>query len=664
MSNVNIKRAVENIRANTTVYTPVVEVVVNAIQAIDEARRQDGRVFIRVLRSIQKELDGALSEITGFEIEDNGIGFTDKHRDSFDTLYTDHKISEGGKGFGRFTCLKYFGNVYVESKYKKGDDFEVRKFSMGKENDIIVNEKVTATERQESGTVVSLLSLRKGSSFDKKLSTIARGLVERLLPYFITAGYICPDIVLSEKDGGDEVRLNDYFSSEDAAGIREITVEDNAFTLAALGIDETFQVRVFKFYSPKNQKSKISLVAHKRDVSGSVLHAYIPEFIDEFYEKAGEAELGRNYIIKAYIFSSYLDRNVSLERGGFEFQMERDILRGIGQIEIEKQAAMIARQAVGLDISTRQEKKRERVQSYVDEEAPWHKAILSNIDLSAMPLNPSDEDIEIRLQEEKHAREVEIKRDVKRVLSAGNIQNVKDVQEIVGKISDTSRNDLIHYIVLRRKILDIFGKSLEVDESGTYAAEGVVHDIIFPRKGSTETTSFEEHNLWIIDERLNFTNYVSSDVPLNGGNTERPDLIVYNKRVLFRGDNEASNPITIFEFKKPQRDDFVNPSSAEDPVQQIIRYVNNVRDGKYKTAEGRKMLVAENTPFYGYVVCDLTQKVENWLEREKDFTPMPDRMGWFKWIGNINLYVEVISWDKVLKDASMRNQIFFEKLGI
>ena len=167
-----------------------------------------------------------------------------------------------------------------------------------------------------------------------------------------------------------------------------------------------------------------------------------------------------------------------------------------------------------------------------------------------------------------------------------------------------------------------------------------------------------------MDERLNFTNYVSSDVPLDGKNTERPDLLVYNRRVLFRGDNEASNPITIFEFKKPQRDDFVNPSSREDPVQQIVRYVNEIRDGKYKTPEGLKMLVAENTPFYGFVVCDLTSKVEAWLEREKDFKPMPDRLGWFQWMGNINLYVEVISWDKVLKDAQMRNQIFFQTLGI
>ena len=239
----------------------------------------------------------------------------------------------------------------------------------------------------------------------------------------------------------------------------------------------------------------------------------------------------------------------------------------------------------------------------------------------------------------------------------------ESVIEIFSKISGTSKNDLIHYIALRRKILDIFCKSTEVDESGAYLSEGMVHDIIFPRRGDTEITSFKDHNLWIVDERLNFTTYVSSDIPLNGKNTERPDLIVYNKRVLFRGDNEASNPITIFEFKKPQRDDFVNPSSQEDPVQQIVRYVNNIRDGRYKTPEGRKMLVADNTPFYGYVVCDLTPKVESWLEREKDFKPMPDRLGWFQWMGNINLYVEVISWDKVLKDAKMRNQIFFQKLA-
>ncbi|SFW21496.1 hypothetical protein [Nitrosovibrio sp. Nv17] len=77
MSNVNIKRAIENIRANTIVYAPIVDMIVNGIQAIEETSRKDGNVQIRARRSSQVELDGSLPEVVGFEIEYNGIGFTD-----------------------------------------------------------------------------------------------------------------------------------------------------------------------------------------------------------------------------------------------------------------------------------------------------------------------------------------------------------------------------------------------------------------------------------------------------------------------------------------------------------------------------------------------------------------------------------------------------------
>lgn len=76
------------------------------------------------------------------------------------------------------------------------------------------------------------------------------------------------------------------------------------------------------------------------------------------------------------------------------------------------------------------------------------------------------------------------------------------------------------------------------------------------------------------------------------------------------------------------------------------------------------MLVKDSTPFYGYVVCDFTKKVKDWLLREKDFTEMPDGLGFFKWYANNKLYIEVLSWTKVHRDAEMRNKIFFHKLGI
>jgi Histidine kinase-, DNA gyrase B-, and HSP90-like ATPase len=667
MSKLNIKRTVENIRASTTVYSPIVEVVINAIQAIEAASRPNGKIAIRVRRANQMEMDGSLSGVTGFEIEDNGIGFTEENRESFDMLYSDFKAPEGGKGFGRFVCLKYFENVQVDSVYADGGMFKRRQFSMGKDTDIIVNETVSDSSGPSTGTTVHLKELKDGRSVDKKLSTIARNLAERLLPNFLLKDSVCPEIVVCESGNGDSIRLNDWFSNELSGVIKEITIDEGQFSLKGIDAEETFIVRVFKLYFPKNQKSRISLVAHKREVSGSPLHSYVPEFIDDFYDKDvnGNVIRERNYMVKGYVFSSYLDRHVSLERGGFEFQMETDLQNGISQSDIEHQAAAIAKEAVGADIRGRQEKKRERVQSYVDDEAPWHKNMLEEIDLSGMPLNPSDEEIEIRLQKEKFTQEVHIKREVSKILSGSTIEGLeKSVKDVVDAISGTSQNDLIHYIALRRNILDLFGKSLETDEKGVYSSEGFVHDIIFPRKGDTLRTPFTNHNLWLVDERLNFTSYLSSDVPLLGGNSERPDLIAYDKRILFRGDNEPSNPVTIFEFKKPQRDDFVNPSSTEDPVQQIVRYVNDIKDGKFKTPEGRKMLVADNTPFYGFVVCDLTPKVDRWLDREKNFKPMPDHLGWFSWLENINLYIEVLSWDKVLKDARMRNQIFFHKLGI
>lgn len=668
MSKVNIRRTIENIRANTTVYSPIVEVVINALQSIESAGRQDGHVTIRICRDGQMEMDGGLPDIRSFEVEDNGVGFTEANRESFDTLYSDLKIAEGGKGFGRFICLKYFADVSIDSVFADGKKLKRRTFSMGKHSDIIINEKVTdAPAKAAIKTIVHLKNVKEKKFTDKKLETIARNLVERLLPNFLTKAYVCPVIVLAESDGGESICLNEWVSNEISGMIKEIEVPNGEFSLRAFEVDEPFVVRVFKLYSPKNQKSKISLVAHRREVSGSPIDDYIPEFSEDFYDKdvSGESGLERNYIVKAYVFGPYLDRHVSLERGGFEFQKDRDLLHGIGQVQIEEKSAGIAKEAVGTEVLGRQEKKRERVEAYVEKEAPWHRIILQKIDLSGMPLNPSNEEIESRLQREKFTQEAQIKRDVSKILSSGDLEGLeKNVKDIVEKISGTSRNDLIHYIAMRRNILDLFGKSLQWDENRKYSSEGFVHDIIFPRKGDILRTPFHEHNLWIVDERLNFTNYLSSDVPLDGGSTERPDLIAYDRRIVFRGDNEASNPVTIFEFKKPQRDDFVNKSADEDPVQQIIRYVNNIVDGKFKTPEGMKMLVAPNTPFYGFVVCDLTPKVEKWLLREKNFKPMPDGQGWFLWQDNNNLYIEVLSWDKVLRDAQMRNKVFFHKLGI
>jgi anti-sigma regulatory factor (Ser/Thr protein kinase) len=196
MSNINIRRAIENIRSTTTVFTPIVETVVNAIEAIEATGVEVGVVSIAVRRSPQLEVDAAESKIIDVLVTDNGIGFTNANRDSFDTLYSEYKISQGGKGFGRFTCLKYFDDLRVDSVFFDGQ-YRRRSFSMGKGQVIIVDETLTDAEGPATGTTVTLAGEKSGS-LPRKLSTLSRGLVEMLLPYFTTEGYRCPRIELHD----------------------------------------------------------------------------------------------------------------------------------------------------------------------------------------------------------------------------------------------------------------------------------------------------------------------------------------------------------------------------------------------------------------------------------------------------------------------------------
>lgn len=666
MSNVNVKRLVENIRSGTNVYTPLVELVVNAIQAIDAKGIQNGLVEIEVLRSQQTDMTDHLEDVDGFVVKDNGIGFTKTNRDAFDTLYTEQKIADGGKGFGRFTCLKYFDRVKVSSTFAESDTFRDRSFRMGMDKDIIIDEKEGQSQAQVTGAIVEISGIKSVRFPDKKLETISRVVVERLLPYFVDKERRCPRVVIREAQNPSEtVSLNDYLGQEDSQ-IVEMKVDQGAFSLSANEEEKSFQVRVFKFFAPRTAKSKVSLVAHRREVTDNPLQTYIPEFEEEFFEPGPDQDLakGRNFVIKAYVFGDYLNDNVALERGEFRFQIETDLLNGISQNDIEQKAAEIAQSVLGTEIADRKTRKQVRIDEYVTKDAPWHRVLAKEVDFSALPMRPSNQDIELHLQKKKYEKEITTRTQVTAVLNSENLDELGEkISQLIESISDNSKNDLIHYVSMRKCVLDLFSKSLEIGADGKHKSEGEVHDIIMPRKKDSEELNYAAHNLWILDERLNFTSYISSDKPLQSSR-DRTDITVYNRRVAYRGDNEASNPITIFEFKKPQRDDFADPSSREDPIQQIIRYVNQIREGKFKTPACRDILVNDTTPFYGYVVCDLTKKVKDWLQKEKNFTPMPDGLGWFNWFGNICLYIEVISWTKLLRDAEMRNKIFFNKLGI
>ena len=64
--------------------------------------------------------------------------------------------------------------------------------------------------------------------------------------------------------------------------------------------------------------------------------------------------------------------------------------------------------------------------------------------------------------------------------------------------------------------------------------------------------------------------------------------------------------------------------------------------------------VPNHTPFYAYIVCDLTPKLVLQAENAT-LTHSPDSLGYFGYNPQLRTYVEIISFDKLIGDAKKRN---------
>jgi hypothetical protein len=288
------------------------------------------------------------------------------------------------------------------------------------------------------------------------------------------------------------------------------------------------------------------------------------------------------------------------------------------------------------------------------------------VDLSALKVGATEKEFEIAIETSRLKKEQELDEYAENFVKSDAKQLADEkTEELIRDITQSNKDDLARYVARRRAVIDILDKSLKANkDSGKHEQEKIVHDIVYPMHEDSDHIGTDNQNLWLLDERLNFTEFISSDKAFSDENKDRADLFIFHNQVALRAGDDKQNPITIVEFKRPGRDDFAAVGNKDNPVDQIVRYTNAIRAGKYKTPGKRPIHTDKNTQFYGYVVVDFTERVTRWLQDEEDYTPMPDGLGYFKWKSNISLYVEVISWDKLLKDAKLRNSIFSQKLGL
>lgn len=647
---------------------PLFEAVVNSIHSIEDAKIKNGKIDVFIIRGYrQQELfsDSGFVPIQGFKVVDNGIGFDDKNFLSFQTADSTFKISKGSKGIGRFLWLKAFINIKIESIYQQDTKFFNRKFCFKAVGDAVYNHSNVPIEANERKTTVELTNFtpKYQEKCPQSADLITRRIIEHCLIYFIAENSPLINVI----DGEKVTNVNEYFNKE---------VKPNSTYEEIILKSEQFKVLSIRLYRAESSEHKLHYCAQNREVYSEKLSKYVPDLVDS---RKLKDENGHLFTYLAYVLGKYLDERVNSERTDFNIiknaeEHEINFPDEIAMNELRGKVLDVTRSYLEPFLSDVRTQKEEQVRKYVFSNAPQYRPLLKHHPEILEEITPglSDEQLDIELYKQYSQIEVSLKRKSTEIL-ATTVDDFNKYPEyrqkyhqFLEQFNDFGKSKLAEYIIHRKTILELFEKNLKRDENGKYKLEKNVHEIIFPLKRTSDDVDFEKQNLWIIDEKLSYHSYLASDQPLNKlselsvDSDERPDLLVFNNPFAFVEGSQPYSSIVIIEFKRPMRTAY---EENDNPINQVYRYVKKIKSGNFQDKDGRLVSLPDGTPFYAYIICDLTPKIKEFAETA-DFMDSPDLQGYFGYNKKLNTYVEILSFDKLIFDAKKRNKTLFNKLHL
>ncbi len=276
-------------------------------------------------------------------------------------------------------------------------------------------------------------------------------------------------------------------------------------------------------------------------------------------------------------------------------------------------------------------------------------------------------------EENTHRKEIAGLRPPPKILANSyRIRSIEDIPafkeeylRFVEEHRELGEAKLAEYVSVRRIVLDLFDRFLGQREDGRFELEEVLHAIICPRRATSDDPIFASHNLWLVDERLEYHAFLASDIELDrieqleNSESTRPDILLFKQSLAFANEHPHSSAV-ILEFKKPQRDNY---SRASNPVVQMENYVDQLKEGKAKDPRGRWLKI-DDTPCYGYAICDLTPSLLKLASITAGWTPMPDGRGFYGYNDKLKFYWELMDYTKMVDNAKKRNRALFERLGL
>ena len=646
--------------ADTKALWPLFEAVVNSIQSIEDSpNRNCGKITIFAQRESTGQTGienaAALDRFESFSITDNGLGFNHSNYESFNTAYSTFKIAKGCKGIGRFLWLKAFESVEVTSIFREGEKYFQRSFEFSPSG-IDPENNLEEISKQAITTTVKLKNFlhRYRYAAPVELPVIAKKIIEHCLPFFISGE--CPEIII--QDGiSDPINLNQYFDNTIKNSLHQdnFTINKELFTIFHLRMPEGVS------------KHELHLCANMQEVSAIELKRHIPDLQTRIHAEGDQ----KGFYYVGYVTSNYLDTAVNVTRTGFDFDENggQTAMSGTGRDSILSASLEFIKAYLADYLSEVENRKKKAIDDFVADNRPTYRYMLQKRPevYSAIPAELSPDALELELHKQVQIWEHEIKKQTIKLEKASKKYAEKPdttyrmlFEKYWENSTELSKTSLAEYVTRRKAILKMLEEALTVQDDGRFKKEDVIHSLICPMRHTSDDVSFEEMNLWIVDERLAYHKYLASDKTLksmpviDSNSTKEPDIAVFDMAIAYSDSDDPLSTVTIVEFKKPDND-------SKNPLNQVGEYIDLIRSGKKKKANGQSFSVTSGTLFRCYVICDLTDRMRTHCLNSA-LLPTADNLGYTGFNQARNATYEVISYNKLLADAKKRNQILFDKL--
>lgn len=634
---VNIANIVRNIGKNIKFLQPLYESIVNSLEA------NATKIEIKI------DHDAPGWDITpkmiGFSITDNGEGFNQKNRDAFMELWTNNKISLGCKGSGRFTWLRVYERINIESRVATENKRIVIPFSMNFEEGQMETEIDEPVENITTITFSDVTPQYFNNSRDKRSNVDHRCLADIDEIVKSIEEYLLIKLFLLKKAGRQfNIKIILDKKSKEITNDSIPELDNCQFEIKSDITNENYQFQLFyRFMADNLNSKKMYLCANGRTIL---------ELDDDSLGFSAQLPNKDSFIM--LLCSKYLDgkdndgRNELSELAGKK-QADIDIPLLVSDIKQKAKEYMhkiiIEKYPELISLNKKEEAK-------AINKAPY----LANIIRKNKDVLKSERSLLKEAKKEFELEKEEATNKFEKLLKDRNI-DTKEYNKAISELSSIAVAELGEYIFYREYIINALKIAIEQNND----IEQYYHNIFMPMKTYSNYEDKDKHllsNIWLLDDKFMTYSYAASDRTIKQIKDEiekknniqfkiakRPDLsIFFNK-------NNGRKNIVMVEFKSPKAELYEKTKAFTELTNDINIIKRNIPD---------------IDTVWSYIITTIDEEFEFSIETSESYTQLfsteEASKAYYRYLPKANAHTYIIDLRTIISDASDRNKTFLDIL--